>query len=81
MKIDYHRTAYVEVENSDVFEALKNKSAWCIGEMAVGQTTTNLEGIKQDTPHDSPLGEFLIELLTHFHINQFDGDVIFEMEE
>ena len=79
MRIDYNKTAYVEVEDGDVFEALKDRSAWCMGEATSCQTTENLKGIKEDTPNDSPLGEFLIELLTHFHNSNFDGDVIFEV--
>ena len=81
MQIDYHRTAYVEVEDADIFCALGDRSAWCRGKTVVCQTTENLKGIKEDTPNDSPLGEYLTELLATLQIAFFDGDVIFEMED
>lgn len=81
MLVDYHRTAYVELEDSDIFCALGDRSAWAMGETVVCQTTENLNGIKEDTPNDSPLGEYLTELLATLQIARFDGDVIFEIED
>ena len=81
MEVKYHRTAYVEVGDSDIFSALGDRSAWCKDKTAVCQTTENLKGINSETPTDSPLGEYLIELLATLQIAFFDGDVIFETEE
>ena len=80
MQIKYNRTAYIEVKDSDIFCALGDRSAWCRGKTVVCQTTENLKGIRDDSPSDSAIGEYLTELLATLQVARFfDGDIIFEM--
>ena len=80
MKIDYHRTAHIQVD-SDMFCALNDAHPWVTNESVICHTVESLVEVKEAAPHDSPLGEFLIELLEQFHHTAFDGDVMFELED
>lgn len=78
--VDYHRVAYVTVKDPDIMCSLTDQSPWGEGEMAICQTVEHLVEIEKEAPSDSPLGEFLNEVLSLFEETSFDGDVIFEVE-
>ena len=79
MKVDYHKTAHVEVD-SDLFYALDDGHPWISGPTVICHTVESLKEVKEEAPHDSPIGEFLVELLWKFHLDSFDGDVMLELE-
>lgn len=79
IKIDYHKTAHVEVD-SDIFCALDDMHPWISGPIVICHTAESLKEVKEDAPHDSELGEFLVDLLWQFHLDSFDGDIMFELE-
>ena len=80
MEVMYHRTAYVEVD-TDIFCVLDDNHPWVASSSVICHTVERLHEMKEEVANDSLIGEFLIELLANFQVNNFDGDVIFELED